>query len=131
MLSVVSLFAGLWALQQVHFNFGLILNPCGFRQRTGWPCPTCGMTTSVLAFSRGRILQSFYTQPAAALGCLVLVAAAVLALPIAVFGVYFKALDRFFHEVKVSHLVIGVLVIVAAGWAVTLARTFVARNMGG
>lgn len=128
--SIVLLFVALWGLQKVHFDFGLLFNPCGFKQRTGWPCPACGMTTSVLAFARGRIAQSFYAQPAAAFGCLVLVVSAVLAFLIAVLGVYFKALDRFLEEVKPSHLAIALLVVISAGWAVTLARAFMARNTG-
>jgi hypothetical protein len=120
----------LWGLQKVHFDFGLVFNPCGFKQRTGLPCPACGMTTSVLAFARGRVLLSFYTQPASALGCLVLVVIAFLASLIATLGVYFKALDRFFEEVKPSHLAVGLLVVISAGWAVTLARAFVDRNTG-
>ena len=129
-LSIVSLFGALWGLQKVHFDFDLLFNPCGFKQRTGWPCPACGMTTSVLAFARGQIVQSFRTQPASAFGCVVLVIAAFLALPMALFGIYFTALDRFFEEVKPSHLAVGLLVIIAAGWAVTLARAFMAAKTG-
>lgn len=119
---IVLLFAALWGLQKIRFDFGLLFNPCGFKQRTGWPCPACGMTTSVLAFARGQIALSFYAQPAAALGCSVLVLIAFLASLIAVAGVYFKALDRFFEEVKPSRLAVGLLIVVSAGWAVTLAR---------
>jgi galactitol-specific phosphotransferase system IIC component len=127
---IVALFATLWGLQKVHFDFGLLFNPCGFKQRTGWPCPACGMTTSVLAFARGQIWLSFKTQPASAFGCLALVVAAFLASLIAIVGVYFKALDRFFEEVKPSRLAIGLLVVISAGWAVTLARALVDRNTG-
>lgn len=98
------------------------------KQRTGLPCPTCGMTTAVLAFARGRVLSAFYTQPAAAFLCSVLVAAAFLALLTSVFGVYCTALDRLFAEIKIRHLVAGLLVILAAGWAVTLARALAART---
>jgi hypothetical protein len=31
---------------------------CSFLARTGYPCPGCGMTTSVAAMTRGRILQA-------------------------------------------------------------------------
>jgi len=129
-LSVVVLFGGLWGLQKLHFDFGRVFDPCGFKQRTGYPCPACGMTTSVLAFARGEVFRAFYVQPAAALVCTTLVAAAFLAFPIAVFGVYFRALDRILGEVKIVYLVLGLLVILAAGWAVTLARAFAARASG-
>jgi len=68
------------------------LTPCGFKQKYNLPCPTCGMTTSAIAFVQGRILEAFYIQPAAALLLCVLVIAAFLAFFTAVFGVYLKAL---------------------------------------
>jgi ABC-type glucose/galactose transport system permease subunit len=39
------------------------LQACGFYQRTGLPCPTCGMTTSFAWFARGNIGASLYVQP--------------------------------------------------------------------
>ena len=41
----------------------LRLEPCGMLRRTGVPCPTCGMTTSVSWFVRGQFLGSLYVQP--------------------------------------------------------------------
>jgi hypothetical protein len=103
-------------------DMGRWLGYCGFKQKYSLPCPTCGATTAVLAFTQGRILEAFYIQPAAGLLCCALVAAAVLALLIAVFGVHFKFLGRFFAEVKVKYIILAVIIIIAAGWAVTLAR---------
>lgn len=129
-LAIVALFGSLWGLQMLQFNFGRVLNPCGFKQRTGYSCPACGMTTSVLAFTRGEVLTAFYVQPAAALVCSVLAATAFLASITAVFRVYFTPLDRILREMRVGYLVIGLLVVLAAGWAVTLARAFAARASG-
>ena len=126
--SVVFLFAGLWLAQRVGFDFGLLFGPCGMKQRTGLPCPTCGMTTTVLAFARGDLLTAFYTQPAGAFLCSLLVAAAFFALLTAVFGVYFVSLDRLFAEIRVKHVVVGLLVVLAAGWAVTLARALASQT---
>ena len=39
------------------------LGPCGFFVRTGFPCPTCGMTTSCCLSVRGRIGAAFRAQP--------------------------------------------------------------------
>lgn len=39
------------------------LQACQFEERTGLPCPTCGMTTSFAFFIRGQILASFFIQP--------------------------------------------------------------------
>jgi Protein of unknown function (DUF2752) len=51
---------------------------CGFYERTGFPCPTCGMTTAFAYMVRGKFLNSFSVQPAgamAALLCLIMVPA--------------------------------------------------------
>ncbi|HUT59012.1 MAG TPA: DUF2752 domain-containing protein [Phycisphaerae bacterium] len=36
---------------------------CSFLARTGWPCPTCGLTTSMSAAARGRIAAAWAAQP--------------------------------------------------------------------
>ena len=125
---LVALFAliGLMAAGTIDTNRWL--DPCGFKQRRGLPCPTCGMTTSGLAFFKGRVFESFYIQPAAALGCCIMVIAAFLALLTAVFGVHFRFLETLFAGIKVRYLVLAVIVVIVAGWAVTLARAL-AENM--
>lgn len=40
------------------------LPPCTFPMLTGYPCPTCGITTSFAYFARGRLLAAFHAQPA-------------------------------------------------------------------
>ncbi len=129
-LSILALFAGLWVLQSVGFDFGTIFNPCGFKQRTGLPCPACGMTTAVLAFARGEIFNAFYIQPAAAALCSLLLLIAFLTLLTATLGVYFNVFDRLLHETKVTYWIVVLLVILAAGWMVTLARAFAAQSSG-
>jgi len=114
---------GLFALAaNKKIDLGWWLGPCGFKQRFGLPCPTCGMTTSIFAFSQGRIVEAFYIQPAGALLYCILVIVAFLALFTAVFGVYFKFIKRFFAEVKIKYIILALIAIIAAGWAVTLAR---------
>jgi len=122
LVALAASFALAWLAATGRINLDRVLDPCGLKQRYGLPCPTCGMTTSVLAFCRGEIFESFYIQPTAALLCCIMVIAAFLALLIAVFGIYFRFLDRFFSEVKIKHIILALLVIIAAGWAVTLAR---------
>jgi hypothetical protein len=126
--AVVALFAGLWLAQRVGFDFGLLFGPCGMKQRTGLPCPTCGMTTAVLAFARGDLGTAFYTQPAAALLCSLLVIGAFFASLTAVLGIYFTSLDRLLAGIRVKHVLVGLLVILAAGWAVTLARALASQT---
>ncbi len=36
---------------------------CSFLAETGYPCPTCGMTTSVSAMAHGRIAFAFRAHP--------------------------------------------------------------------
>ena len=66
-------------------------------------------------------------QPAGGLLCSVMVVVAVLAFAMAVSGVYFHFIQRFFAEVKLKYMILALLIIVAAGWAVTLARALAAR----
>jgi len=113
-----------------HYRFDPWPFPCGFKQRYNLPCPGCGITTSVVAFAQGKIFEAFYIQPAAALLCCVLVVVAFLAFLIAVFGVYFGFLKRFVTEVKVRYIILALIIIMVAGWAVTLARALAAENQG-
>jgi hypothetical protein len=109
-------------------DMGLFLGYCGFKQRYGLPCPTCGMTTATLAFAQGRIIEAFYIQPACGLLCSLMVVAAILSFIIAVFGIYFRFIERFFMEVKLRYMIIALAIIIIAGWAVTLARSLAANN---
>jgi len=115
-----ALFGLLWSA--AHYKVALWPQPCGFKQERGLPCPTCGMTTSALAFAQGRIFESFYIQPAAALLCSIMVVSAFLAFLVAVFGIYFRFVKRFFVEVKIRYIILALIVILAASWAATLAR---------
>jgi len=110
-------------------NIGRVLGPCGFKQKYDLPCPTCGMTTSALAFVQGKIIQSFYIQPAGALLCSLLLIAGFLALFTAVFGVYFSVLKTI-AGIKLRYAIVMVVIILAAAWAVTLSRALAAGGAG-
>ena len=60
-----------------HTQLGL--SPCSLPATTGYPCPTCGMTTAFAWMGEGRPLKAFAVQPFGALLCVAMVAAAVLA----------------------------------------------------
>lgn len=127
-LSVAVFFGLLWLA--AYYKISLSPYGCGFKFRYGIPCPTCGVTTSVYKFVRGDIFGhngAFYTQPAAAFLCSILLIIAFLAFLIAVFGVYSGFITRFFIEVKIKHIILALLVIIAAGWVVTLARALAAK----
>jgi len=125
----VVVFFGVFALVG-HYNIdmGWWLGYCGFKQRTGLPCPTCGMTTATLAFAQGRIFEAFNIQPACGLLCSIMVIVAIMAFIIAVFGIYFCFIERFFTEVKLRYIILALIIIIAAGWAVTLARALAANG---
>jgi hypothetical protein len=120
-------FFGFFALVG-HYKITLWPFPCGFKQRYNLPCPTCGVTTSVIAFSQGKIFESFYTQPAAAFLCCVLAVSAIFAFFVAVFGIYSEFLRRFVAEIKIKYVILALIIIVAVGWAVTLARALAANS---
>ncbi|MHC4739238.1 MAG: DUF2752 domain-containing protein [Planctomycetota bacterium] len=127
-LGIFALFSFFWLAAKGKIDIGILLLPCGFKQRYGLPCPTCGITTSILAFAEGRIFDSFYIQPAGALSCFMLSVAAILNLVTVVFGRYLCFYKRFFAEVKVRYVIIGVIIIIAGGWMVTLARALASKG---
>jgi hypothetical protein len=109
-------------------DMGRWLGYCGFRQQTDLPCPTCGMTTAALAFAQGRIFEAFYIQPAGGLLYSIMVVVGFLAFIIAVSGIYFRFIQRFFFEIKIRYMIIAFIIIIAAGWAVTLARALATKT---
>ncbi len=94
---------------------------CAFLRNTGLPCPTCGWTRSITAFMEGRIITAFYVQPAAAAGCIILAGLGFFSLLSAAAGVNFPFLPPVrLWQLKV--IVLTILIILTAGWAVTVAR---------
>ncbi len=108
-------------------DMGDYLGRCGFRQAYGIPCPTCGYTTAILAYAQGKILEAFSIQPACAFICSILIFIAIISFIIAVFGINFRFVKRFFNEVKIRHIILALIIIIASGWAVTLARALAQR----
>lgn len=121
-MAVAGFFVLFWLAGSGKIDMSLWTNPCGFKQRFGLPCPTCGMTTSTLAFAQGKLLASFYAQPAGVILCSLMVVLAILALGTAVFGVNLCFIKRFLTEVKVRYIILTVLALIVLGWAVSLAR---------
>ncbi|HUT30438.1 MAG TPA: DUF2752 domain-containing protein [Sedimentisphaerales bacterium] len=108
-------------------DIGLLVGPCGFKQRYGLPCPTCGWTSSAEAFASGDFAAAYYMQPAAALLCSILAIAAFFAFFQAVFGLYSVVLKSVYAKVKLGYILAALAIIAGAGWAVTLARALAAR----
>ena len=125
----VLVFFGVFALAgHYKVDMGRWLGYCGFKQRYGLPCPTCGMTTATLAFSQGKILHAFYVQPACALLCCLIILIALIAFFTAISGKHFCFIERFLNEIKVRYIILALLIIIAAGWAVTLAHAIIVNR---
>lgn len=127
-LAVLVYFGAFALVAHYQVDMGRHLGYCGFKQRTNLPCPSCGMTTATLAFAQGNIAKAFYIQPAAGLLYCATVLAGGLAFFVAVFGVYFDFIKRFFAEIKIRYVILALIIILASGWAVTLARALATQN---
>ena len=122
--TVVGGLAILNILQQVGFDFGILFWPCGFRVRTGLPCITCGMTRSVLAFSRAHLIEAFRFQPAAGFFMVVLLVLGGLGLFVAVSGKVPTVVRRYRAEFRLKRVLFQIALVLLAGWAVTLAQAW-------
>ena len=111
-----------------YFDIGKMFGPCGFKQKYNLPCPTCGMTRSFLAFSKGEIVKSFLLQPAGGLFWVILVLTAFLSLIMCVFGVYFNFINQLLLEVKIRYIILFLIIVIACGWAVTLCRSIAEQS---
>ncbi|MHC4552711.1 MAG: DUF2752 domain-containing protein [Planctomycetota bacterium] len=119
----------LWAAANEYINLKYWLGICGFKQRTGLPCPGCGWTHAAQAFFTGHFFQAFTMQPAAVLFCIVAVLTAVFALHCAIFGINFDFLKSYLGSSSgISIVLIAAVVVILAGWAVTLIRTILENS---
>jgi len=105
-----------------------IIDPCGFEQHYHLPCPGCGVTHSALEFVRGKVWSSFYTQPAGGILCTIGAISLFLSFLASFFGIYSKFLEVFFDRRNFKYIIIGVILIFLAGWAVTLSRAIIYRQ---
>jgi len=127
-LAVLAYFGVFALVAHYQVDMGRHLGYCGFKQKTNLPCPGCGMTTATLAFAQGNIAEAFLVQPAAGLLYCGAVLAGGLAFFVAVFGMYFDFIKRFFAEIKIRYMILALIIILASGWAVTLAWAVAAQN---
>ena len=103
-------------------DIGHWFDPCGFKQKYDLPCPTCGITTSAVYFAQGRILKSFYVQPAGGFICSILAIMLFFTFFTAIFGIYFRFLGSFLAEIKIKYVFLVFVIVILGGWAVTFAR---------
>ncbi|MDP9174021.1 MAG: DUF2752 domain-containing protein [Planctomycetota bacterium] len=90
------------------------LAPCAFAERTGLPCPSCGMTTSFAWFARGNLIASFYIQPMGMLLAVLATAAFWIGFYEALTG---RAMHRLLLFIPVRYYIVPLLSIAIIAWA--------------
>ncbi|MCK4960027.1 MAG: DUF2752 domain-containing protein, partial [Planctomycetes bacterium] len=123
----VAIAALLWSAGTGDTDIRRMVGICGFKQEYQLPCPGCGVTTSAIAFFQGHILESFHTQPAGGILCVALIAAGILSFMTAVMGVNFPFMHAPATWRLTKYIIVSLLIIFAAGWAVTMARAIVQK----
>lgn len=95
--------------------------PCTFMAVYGWPCPSCGYTTSFSLFAHLRWGQSLYNQP---MGFLLALATAMVAWGGAYVALTGKPLHRLFGRFFTGKwvLAVTVLMVLAWGWKMGLVK---------
>jgi hypothetical protein len=88
---------------------------CGFYVCTGYPCPTCGMTTAFAHTVRGQLFQAFAVQPAGTLAALLCVAGAVGGIYITVTG---RRIDHYLIRINwiLCFFLTAAVVLASWGW---------------
>ncbi len=90
------------------------LPPCGWLAATGYPCPTCGMTTSFSAAAHAQPGASLHAQPFGALWALATAVFFWGAMHIAIFG---SQLGRLFERLLAPRYLWPTAVLFLACWA--------------
>lgn len=96
------------------------LPPCLFLHFTGFPCPSCGLTTSFAHAARLHFYQSFITQPFGLIAfCLTL-----LSIPLALYLIHRRiAWSGLMHARSVNVLLYILLALYVLGWIYKLLVT--------
>lgn len=95
-----------------HTQMGL--PQCGFVLATGYPCATCGCTTSFAYMADGSLLTAFITQPFGALLALALAMMTLISLWSAVSGMRLEPLGKVMGTKKFIFFWVGLLLV---SWA--------------
>ncbi len=91
--------------------------PCTSVVITGYPCPTCGMTTAFSLTVRGRLLSAFHAQPAGLVFALATVLATAVALVSAATGRFWTPN---FYRISWPRWMLGFVILLLAGWGYKL-----------
>jgi len=91
---------------------------CTMLTLTGFPCPTCGMTTAFAHTVRGELLSAFHAQPAGFALALATILAACVSLGVAVTG---KVWAVNWYRISPTRVTLAVVLLVLGGWVYKLA----------
>ncbi|MBL7996375.1 DUF2752 domain-containing protein [bacterium] len=87
--------------------------PCGFLTVTGYPCPSCGLTTSFSYLARGHGIKSLQTQPFGAVLFITLLAIGI----IAVVGLVKRIpVSNFIESIVFERIQVLLLVLFLVSW---------------
>ena len=98
---------------------------CGFYVRTGYPCPTCGMTTAFAHTVRGQLYQAFAVQPAGALAALLCAIGAVGGIYITITG---RRIDHYLIRINWILCFFFAAAVVLASWGWLCLLTYIRSN---
>ncbi len=94
-----------------HRQLGLA--PCSLVMMTGYPCPTCGMTTAFSHAVRGQLLSALNVQPAGLFAATMVLLVGLIAITTALTG---RAWRINWFRVSPFQIGIACVVILLAGW---------------
>lgn len=89
------------------------LQNCQLLDRSGIPCPSCGMTTSFTWFVRGNLAASAYVQP---MGMLIALSAAACVWVGAYVAITGRPVHRLLLQLNARAWLIGILAVAIAAW---------------
>lgn len=81
---------------------------------TGYPCPTCGMTTAFAHVVRGELISAFHAQPAGLVLALGTIFAAGISLGVLITG---KVWAVNWYRVSPARVTLVIMLLLAFGWA--------------
>lgn len=88
--------------------------PCTMMVLTGYPCPTCGMTTAFAHTVRGELGSAFHAQPAGLVLALGTIFAAGISLGVLITG---KVWAVNWYRVSPARVTLVMMLLLAFGWA--------------
>lgn len=100
--------------------------PCGALILTGYPCPTCGMTTAFAHLVRGHLVASFIAQPAGMLMCVLTMATVLIATTIAIRG---RAPVVHWERIGSVRIALCLAFVFLGGWAFKVAYGLLAGTL--